>query len=115
MLRHREWALSCSAGLLLLALSDYLRQRVKLPAHPVLLPAMLMIAGGLVVTAWLGGEMVYRHGVGVSAAAFAKPAAMITQAPELPATVEATAEPAPKAPAVAHGEHIHKDGSRHRH
>ena len=41
MLRHREWALSCSAGLLLLALSDVLRQRVKLPVHPVLLPASL--------------------------------------------------------------------------
>ncbi|HXE37819.1 MAG TPA: DUF2231 domain-containing protein [Azonexus sp.] len=112
MVQHRNWALACMLGLVLLALWDAWRQRAEKPVHGGLLPAMLLISGGLVVTGWLGGEMVFRHGVGVSAAAFAPPP---TAAEEPPAGAASAPVPAPVAPAEVHGEHVHKDGKRHHH
>lgn len=115
MLRHRDWAIACTFGLLACALWESWRQRAGRAMHPATLVALLFLSGGLAHTGWLGGEMVYRHGVGVSAAAFASPE--VVPPPTLPA------EPAPSAPAAepaveappASSEHIHKDGKRHRH
>lgn len=112
MLQHRNWAMASMLGLVLLALWDGLRQRADKAVHGGLLPAMLLISGGLCVTAWLGGEMVFRHGVGVSSAAFAPPPMTADEPP--PAAVSAPV-PAPVAPVEVHGEHIHKDGKRHHH
>lgn len=108
MLSHRNWALAGTAGLIALAVWDRQRQGAEQPAHGALLPAMLLVSTIFGVTGWLGGEMVYRHGVGVSASAFA--------APEVPAAAP-VAEPANivETPALAPSEHIHKDGKRHRH
>lgn len=112
MLRHRNWAQACSGALLLLALWDAWRQRAGQLSHAALLPAMLLLSGGLVFTAWLGGEMVYRHGVGVLPSAFAAPPAPSAAPP----AVETPSAQAPVAePAAASGEHIHKDGKRHHH
>ncbi|HEX6734330.1 MAG TPA: DUF2231 domain-containing protein [Azonexus sp.] len=111
MVKHRNWALATTAALLVLALWDALRQRGGKTVHTLMLPAMVLVSGGFGVTGWLGGEMVFRHGVGVSAAAFASPAATPSEPP-----TEAPTPTAPEAPAAAgHGEHVHKDGKRHRH
>lgn len=65
MLVHRSWALSTLAVLAVLAISDAWRSKVT--SMPVwwftwaLIGAWAMVA----VTAWHGGELVYRHGLGV--------------------------------------------------
>jgi uncharacterized membrane protein len=105
MTRHRDWALGATVFLALLALWDGWRWRVGQAVHGALLPAMLLLAGALAVTGWLGGEMVYRHGVGVMAPAVAAEA--------LPAEAPPLAVPAPDTGPVV--EHVHKDGKRHRH
>jgi uncharacterized membrane protein len=110
MLRHRNWALACTAGLIALAVLDGLRQRAERPPHAALLPIMLVLSASLGVTGWLGGEMVYRHGIGVSASAFAVPEVAAPTVAEPPA-----ATPETVAETSAPGEHIHKDGKRHRH
>jgi uncharacterized membrane protein len=111
MLRHRNWALAATAGLIAVALWEYRRQRAEAPARTLLLPLMLVLSASLGVTGWLGGEMVYRHGIGVAASAFAvpeTPAPTLTEPPPLAAPIESP-------PAHAPVEHIHKDGKRHRH
>jgi len=111
MLRHRAWALASTAGLLALAGWDGWRLRTGRPASPLLAAGALAIAGGLLTTGWLGGEMVYRHGIGVLPSAFAEPT--LPDAPQLPVTAPAPVEEA--ANPLLPGEHIHKDGKRHRH
>jgi uncharacterized membrane protein len=107
MLSHRNWALAGTAGLIAVAVWDGMRQRAEQAAHGLLLPIMLLISASLGVTGWLGGEMVYRHGIGVSASAFVTPEVAAPPA-TAPDTVSET-------PAPTRGEHIHKDGKRHRH
>ncbi|MFZ2269469.1 MAG: DUF2231 domain-containing protein [Azonexus sp.] len=102
MLSHRNWALSSTAGLLLATIWDAFGHAAQ--RHLVLV--LLTLSAGIVVTAWLGGEMVYRHGIGVSAAAFAP-----TAGPPVPNVPQATPAAAPLLP----GEHIHQDGKRHHH
>lgn len=105
MLRHRDWALSTTLLLAVLAVWDGWRQRAGQPMHGALLPGMLLISGALAITGWLGGEMVYRHGVGVAAAPVA--------VQETPAEAPPPVTPVPDAQPVV--EHVHKDGKRHRH
>lgn len=65
MLLHRAWALATLAVLLLLAGWDAWKHKVDAtPAWPFVAAA---IAAWLLVasTAWHGGELVYRHGLGV--------------------------------------------------
>ncbi|HJV93557.1 MAG TPA: DUF2231 domain-containing protein [Azonexus sp.] len=112
MVQHRNWAMASMLGLVLLALWDAWRQRAEKAVHGGLLPAMLLISGGLCVTGWLGGEMVFRHGVGVSPAAFATPPPPAEEQPPAAASAPAAA---PAAPVELHGEHVHKDGKRHHH
>ncbi len=65
MLVHRAWALGTLAVLLVLAGWDIWRNKVD--ARPaVWFAAATLGAWGLVATtAWHGGELVYRHGLGV--------------------------------------------------
>jgi len=65
MMLHRNWALVTVGVLLLLAGVDgWLRRFIV--AAPYGFFAMLMVAWLLVIsTAWHGGEVVYRHGLGV--------------------------------------------------
>ena len=111
MLSHRGWAVASTGGLLLFALWDTLRQRSGKGPHAALLADMFVLSGSIGFTGWLGGEMVYRHGVGVSSAAFASPPSAV----EVPAPAGPAAVSEPSLPVVVAGEHIHKDGKRHHH
>ena len=73
---------------------------------------MLALSASLGVTGWLGGEMVYRQGIGFLASAFAAPE---VAAPTVAEPPPVTPETGVETPAPAPGEHIHKDGKRHRH
>lgn len=112
MLNHRAWAVASTGGLLLLALWDTLRQRAVKGPHAALLAGMFVLSGSLGFTGWLGGEMVYRHGAGVSSAAFVSPAAAVEAAPQVQSEKSL---PAASSPTATPGEHVHKDGKRHRH
>ncbi|RFC36496.1 MAG: putative membrane protein [Candidatus Nitrotoga sp. LAW] len=65
MLIHRNWAIPTAVGLLLLAMWDVF----KLRAHQVMswltLIVLTLLSGSVAVTGWLGGEVVFRHGIGV--------------------------------------------------
>jgi uncharacterized membrane protein len=65
MTLHRNWALVTAT--LFITLAIWLWQRVKAGKglNTILLIALLVGGGLLVSTAWLGGEAVYRHGLGV--------------------------------------------------
>jgi uncharacterized membrane protein len=67
MLPHRAWALVTLAVLLVIAGWDALRNKVDAEIKPV--SAIVTIAAAVLVgiTAWHGGELVYRHGLGVIA------------------------------------------------
>jgi uncharacterized membrane protein len=65
MLIHRNWAIPTAIGLLFLAMWDVFKSR----AHQVMswftLIVLTLLSGSVAVTGWLGGEVVYRHGIGV--------------------------------------------------
>lgn len=65
MLLHRKWAIPTALGLILLAGWDAWKCRVN---QVVTIPALIILfilSGAMATTAWLGGEIVYRHGIGV--------------------------------------------------
>ena len=62
---HRKWALTTAAGIVLLAIwSGWHHYKSKKPAI-VFVAALLVVQCSLLMTAWLGGELVYRYGLGV--------------------------------------------------
>jgi uncharacterized membrane protein len=65
MLVHRNWALATSFVLIFLAIWDARRNKIDSP--PVWWFAVAVIAAWsmVAITAWHGGELVYRHGLGV--------------------------------------------------
>ena len=67
MALHRNWALGALGALILLAVWDLSSRRAAKPPTGGFL--ILLIGGWLLVvsTAWHGGELVYRHGLGVMA------------------------------------------------
>lgn len=65
MLLHRAWAIPTAAGLVLVAIWHSLKSRQD---SPMSIPVLVCLAGlslSVATTAWLGGEVVYRHGIGV--------------------------------------------------
>ena len=65
MLLHRAWAVPTAIGLVLLASWDAWKHRVhELMSVPALI-LLFVLAETVAVTGWLGGEVVYRHGIGV--------------------------------------------------
>lgn len=65
MLLHRKWAIPTALGLVLLAGWDAWKCRInQVMSIPVLI-YLLVLSGAIATTAWLGGEIVYRHGIGV--------------------------------------------------
>lgn len=65
MLLHRAWAVPTAFGLVLLASWDAWKHRMS---DVMSAPALLLLAvlsSTVAVTAWLGSEVVYRHGIGV--------------------------------------------------
>ena len=62
---HKFWAFTTAAVLVLLALFDFKKHQSS-TIMPLYLVGLLGLASGSVgATAWLGGEVVYRHGIGV--------------------------------------------------
>jgi uncharacterized membrane protein len=65
MTLHRNWALVTAALFIGLAIWSWKRAKAGLSMNTVLLVALLVGGGLLATTAWLGGEAVYRYGLGV--------------------------------------------------
>lgn len=65
MLLHRAWAVPTAIGLILLASWDAWKHRVnELMSVPAII-LLFVLSETIAVTGWLGGEVVYRHGIGV--------------------------------------------------
>lgn len=65
MMVHRAWALGTLAVLLVLAGWDVWRNKVDSPPAWWFVAAVVGAWGLIAITAWHGGELVYRHGLGV--------------------------------------------------
>ncbi|MGB9152782.1 MAG: DUF2231 domain-containing protein [Alphaproteobacteria bacterium] len=63
MRSHRLWALSTAGVFIALALWSILTRKKE--PHLLLVAGLLIASGLLTVTAYKGGELVYRHGLGV--------------------------------------------------
>lgn len=65
MLLHRSWAVPTAIGLILLASWDAWKYRVNELISVPMLFVLFLLSQSISVTGWLGGEVVYRHGIGV--------------------------------------------------
>jgi uncharacterized membrane protein len=65
MTEHRNWALTTIAVFLVLTVWSVLRVRRNQVVGGVFIAAMVIAGGLLAATAWHGGELVYRYGLGV--------------------------------------------------
>ena len=65
MLLHRSWAIPTALGLILLASWDAWKYRVNVLMSVPMLFLLFLLSQAIAVTGWLGGEVVYRHGIGV--------------------------------------------------
>ena len=65
MLLHRSWAIPTALGLILIASWDAWKYRVNELISVPMLFLLLLLSQAIAVTGWLGGEVVYRHGIGV--------------------------------------------------
>ena len=65
MLLHRAWAIPTASGIVLLAAWDIWKNRATdIMSIPELI-LLFLLSTSIAVTGWLGGEVVYRHGIGV--------------------------------------------------
>ncbi|HQN65064.1 MAG TPA: hypothetical protein PLP44_05265 [Methylophilus sp.] len=65
MLLHRKWAIPTALGLVVLAGIDAWKSRLNQLMSLPTLALLFVLSGAIATTAWLGGEVVYRHGIGV--------------------------------------------------
>ena len=65
MLLHRSWAIPTAIGLILLASWDAWKYHVNELISVPMLFVLFLLSQSIAVTGWLGGEVVYRHGIGV--------------------------------------------------
>lgn len=65
MTDHRNWALVTSVVFLLITAWSMVRARAGKHANAAMVIALLIASGLLASTAWRGGEVVYRYGLGV--------------------------------------------------
>jgi len=65
MLLHRKWAIPTALGLAVLAGWDAWKTRANQVMSLPTLALLFVLSGAIATTAWLGGEIVYRHGIGV--------------------------------------------------
>lgn len=65
MTDHRNWAIATMALFLTLAAWSIIRVRRRQALGTVFVVAMVIAGGVLASTAWRGGELVYRYGLGV--------------------------------------------------
>ena len=65
MLLHRSWAIPTALAIVLFAGWDVWKKRVtEIMTIPALI-ILFLLSTAIAVTGWLGGEVVYRHGIGV--------------------------------------------------
>ena len=62
---HRTWAIVTAALFLSLAIRSAMHARRQKPIGTAFVVAILVAGGVLATTAWRGGELVYRYGLGV--------------------------------------------------
>lgn len=83
---HMQWALGTAAVFLLVAGAAWLDRRRAAGAGGMLLALILVGSAGLAVTGWLGGENVYRYGLGVmslpNSGSHAHPGAEVARTPQ---------------------------------
>ncbi len=65
MLSHRQWALTTAAVFVALAVGSFIGR--KREPHALFVIGIVAASGLLLVTGYKGGELVYRHGLGVMA------------------------------------------------
>jgi uncharacterized membrane protein len=65
MTDHRNWALATASLFLIATAWSILRHRAGKGASPLLLSLLVVAMAALGTTAWRGGEVVYRYGLGV--------------------------------------------------
>jgi uncharacterized membrane protein len=65
MTEHRNWALATAALFVVLAIWSWRRTRAEQAPGGVLLAGLVLAGALLAATAWHGGELVYRYGLGV--------------------------------------------------
>jgi len=62
---HRNWAMITAGVFLVLAIWSFVRARKSVPIGWMLAILVVVAAALLATTGWKGGELVYRHGLGV--------------------------------------------------
>jgi uncharacterized membrane protein len=67
MMDHRNWALATTAFFVVLAIWSLQRARKAYPISWLMILPLIVASGLLGTTGWKGGELVYRHGLGVMA------------------------------------------------
>lgn len=65
MTDHRNWAMGTTGLFLVLAVWSFLRARKSIPIGWALTLLLIAATALLTATGWKGGELVYRHGLGV--------------------------------------------------
>ncbi len=65
MIEHRNWAILSAVGIILMACWSVWRHLKNKANTLVFIIALLIVQGLLISTAWHGGELVYRYGLGV--------------------------------------------------
>lgn len=109
MTDHRNWALLTAGLFIVLAIWAFLKQRGARTVHPVFVTLMLIAASLLAVTGYKGGEVVYRHGLGVISTPDMRNHTLIVHAHE-------TAAELTEQPSDSHGEgKTHHDHGNHAH
>jgi uncharacterized membrane protein len=83
MTNHRNWALLTSCLFIVLALWAFFKQRGARTVHPLFVATMLLGAGLLAVTGYKGGEVVFRHGLGVQSTPDMRNHALIVHSHEI--------------------------------
>ena len=65
MLEHRMWALATFVVIMQLAIWGWVNQRKQRNRNTAFMLVCVLCGGLLLTTAWHGGELVYRYGLGV--------------------------------------------------
>lgn len=65
MTNHRNWALPTAGAIFFLTIWSVWRHYKRKNLTLLFVIALILVEGMLLSTAWRGGELVYRHGVGV--------------------------------------------------
>lgn len=67
MTDHRNWALGTTALFIILAIWSFRRAKKSVAISWLIVLPLIIASGLLSITGWKGGELVYRHGLGVMA------------------------------------------------